>query len=298
MKTVSKSALQSPLASFTLSILILFGVLGCNKPAFIKEWQNFDDLETAANKGDTDSQFRLGMRYTNGHGVVQDHATAVNWFKKAAQSGHNEAQFMLGAALHSGRGIEKSRSQSISWYTKSAEAGHMRSQYQLGSAYLNGRGVTQDRAWGARWYGMSASQGHKEAQFYLGALYSKGLGLPKSKSKSLFWLRASQLAGFTPAIKALKKLKLEVSDSQYATAIAKASNWKPSTKLIGLNNRPTLVYIQHMLNQLGYSAGFPDGIRGPNTAQAMSTFQSDRGLKSSSLQITLRQLRKESPGLN
>ncbi len=298
MEIVSTRDRQNPLVSAALSIFILFDVVGCNKPAFLKEWQDFDDIETAANRGDANSQFRLGMSYTNGHGLVQDHATAVSWFKKAAQSGHKDAQFMLGAALHIGRGIEKNRSQSISWYTKSAEAGHMRSQYQLGSSYLNGRGVKQDRAWGARWYGMSANQGHKEAQFYLGALYSKGLGLPKSRSKSLFWLRASELSGYAPATKALKKVKSHVSDNQYATAIAKANNWKPSKKFVGLSNKPTLIYIQHALNQLGYFAGFPDGIKGPKTNHAMATFQSDRGLKSNSLQITIRQLRNESPGLN
>ena len=278
-----------------ITIVLITGLAGCKQPSLIKEWRDSSDLKSKAETGDVQSQYLLAMNYTHGHGVIQNHETAVKWFQKAAQAGHLDSQFMLGAALTSGRGIKQDRGQAIHWLTKSAEAGHMRSQYQLGDAYVNGVGVTRDHAWGARWYGMSASQGHKQAQFYLGALYSKGIGLPRSLPKAVFWLRRAELAENIHAAKALSHLKKQFSEKHYAASISKADRWTPATKMAGLNNRPTLIYIQHVLNQMNYSAGFPDGIRGLKTDSAISRYQLDKGLPPSrSLEPIVTRLRQDS----
>ena len=49
----------------------------------------------AAEQGNTDAQYSLGVCYFFGHGVTKDEAEAVKWLRKAAGLGHREAGEML-----------------------------------------------------------------------------------------------------------------------------------------------------------------------------------------------------------
>ncbi|WP_260295856.1 SEL1-like repeat protein [Sedimenticola hydrogenitrophicus] len=290
---------QEWLPRLLMCLAIPLTIAGCRPPTLIQDWQAGRDLKTTARAGDADSQYRLGMRYTNGRGVLQNHTEAVTWFSQAAGQGHADAQFMLGAAFASGRGTELDREQALRWFGKAADAGHMRAQYQLGDAYSNGQGVRKDLAWGARWYGMAASQGHSEAQFMLAALYSAGLGLPKDYTRAIFWLQLASRGGHPQAGKALTRMRQKVSTAQYRLASAKAEQWQPAQRVRGLNNPPTISYIQHVLNQLGYAVGAVDGIRGPETERTIMRFQTDQGLgPNPSLQRSVDLLRDRSPDLN
>lgn len=292
-------SINRPVLIALLVILITFILSGCQKTSFIQESEAFRSQRTEAMAGNVESQYRLGMRYTNGHGVMEDYAAAADWFERAASGGHTEAQFMIGIAYYAGRGVGQNHPKAINWFQKAADAGHMRAQYQLGDAYMNGRSVTKDRAWGGRWYGMAAVQGHKEAQFYLGAFFSKGLGLPKSTANAVFWSRLAERNGHPHASKALDNLRGRLPQSQYLAAIKKADQWTPVEKLKGFNNQPTLRYIQYVLNRLGYRAGFADGVRGPKTEQAMSQYRKDKGIKlGSDLEQIVTELRKSSPTLH
>jgi len=42
---------------------------------------------TAAEQGDAEAQYNLGVRYANGEGVPEDYKEAVKWFRKAAEQG-------------------------------------------------------------------------------------------------------------------------------------------------------------------------------------------------------------------
>jgi TPR repeat protein len=45
----------------------------------------------AADQGNADAQFYLGLLYDNGKGVPQDYAEAVKWLRKAADQGLADA---------------------------------------------------------------------------------------------------------------------------------------------------------------------------------------------------------------
>ena len=62
-------------------------------------------LDTLANQGNASAQYNLGVMYANGHGVPQDHKTAVKWYTLAANQGDAHAQYNLGLAYETGRGV-------------------------------------------------------------------------------------------------------------------------------------------------------------------------------------------------
>ena len=73
------------------------------------------DLRMAADQGDADAQWQMGVRYHNGEGVPQDDAQAMQWFQRAGEQGNVAAQSALGSYYWAGRGVPKDLSESYFW---------------------------------------------------------------------------------------------------------------------------------------------------------------------------------------
>jgi TPR repeat protein len=54
-----------------------------------------DKFQKAANQGSAKAQYKLGVMYNNGYGIVKNERTAVEWFQKAADQGDAHAQYNL-----------------------------------------------------------------------------------------------------------------------------------------------------------------------------------------------------------
>ena len=77
----------------------------------------------AAEQGDADAQFNLGLAYANGQGVRQDYAEAVQRYRKAAEQGYADAQINLGNMYYKGRGVRQDSSLAQEWYGKACDNG-------------------------------------------------------------------------------------------------------------------------------------------------------------------------------
>ena len=78
-----------------------------------------DDLDTvrqAADQGDAEAQYNLGVIYNNGEGVPEDDAEAVKWYRLAAEQGYAKAQGVLGAMYALGRGVLKDSVRAHMWF--------------------------------------------------------------------------------------------------------------------------------------------------------------------------------------
>jgi uncharacterized protein len=53
------------------------------------------EFTKAADGGDMNAQFNLGVMYEHGHGVNQSDMTAAEWYQLAADNGHPEAPMAL-----------------------------------------------------------------------------------------------------------------------------------------------------------------------------------------------------------
>ena len=115
-------------------------------------------FHTAADQGNADAQFALGMMYTNGEGVPQNDAEAVIWFRRAAEQGHAWAQSILGVMYSNGRGVPQDDVEAVIWWRKAAEQGHAWALATLGASYVAGRGVPQDNVEAHMWLNLAASR--------------------------------------------------------------------------------------------------------------------------------------------
>ena len=83
-----------------------------------KKSDKFLSTLEAAQKGDADAQFALGVMYKHGIGVAQDYPEAFKYYKQAADQGNIDAQFALGDMYKHSIGIAQDYEQAlniISW---------------------------------------------------------------------------------------------------------------------------------------------------------------------------------------
>ncbi|MDP6526635.1 MAG: tetratricopeptide repeat protein, partial [Kiritimatiellia bacterium] len=70
-----------------------------------------------------EAQLKLGLTYSLGHGVAQDYAQALKWYRKAAEQGLAGAQYFLGASYYRGQGVAQDYAQALKWYNLAAAQG-------------------------------------------------------------------------------------------------------------------------------------------------------------------------------
>ncbi len=81
------------------------------------------EYRSLAEKGDAESQFRLGVHYNLGWGVPQDHAEAAEWYRKAAERGFLTAMSYLGEMYVEGKGVPQNFVRAHMWFSLVVEDG-------------------------------------------------------------------------------------------------------------------------------------------------------------------------------
>ena len=117
------------------------------------------ELRQAAEAGDADAQYNLGVRYVNGEGTPQDFGEAYRWYQLAAEQGHAMAQAALGGMYFLGRGILKDDLEAVRWFRRAAEQGTEVAQGFLGRMYASGEGVLRDLVLAHMWYNIAGANG-------------------------------------------------------------------------------------------------------------------------------------------
>lgn len=129
-----------------------------------------------------------------GADVPRNYGDAMRWYEKAAEAGNTEAQFLLGVQYESGVRAEirtgaaaPEMDRAVAWYAKAAGQGHLRAQLRLADILFEGRGVARDPAAAARWYRAAADQGSGIAAYNLGIMVRRGDGVAKDAAQAAAW---------------------------------------------------------------------------------------------------------------
>lgn len=183
-------------------------------------------LSTHCFVGPARADFKAGENaYQHG-----DYATALREWQSLAKQGHAVAQYRLGLLYSNGHGVPKDDAQARQWYEKAASQGHVDAQVNLGSLYDYGRGGPQDFKMAVRWYRRSAEQGNDLAQRRLGLLYEHGDGVPKDFVQAYMWLKLGATNGGKSGAIMRDELAAKMTSDQLAEAKRLAQEWKPKPK--------------------------------------------------------------------
>ncbi len=82
-----------------------------------------EEIKAKAQKGDSESEYKLGILYANGAGVIKDATEASKWYRRAAEKGRATAQFALGMFYFLGVGVSQDYLQAHKWLNLSSAQG-------------------------------------------------------------------------------------------------------------------------------------------------------------------------------
>ncbi len=99
-----------------------------------------------------------------------DYDTALKEFRLAAEQGDAQAQFKLGVMYDEGQGVAQDYEEAARWFRLAAEQGHALAQNNLGVVYGKGQGVKQDYVIAHKWTNLASMQGYENAIKNLGFL--------------------------------------------------------------------------------------------------------------------------------
>jgi len=127
----------------------------------------------AAEQGDTEAEFWLGVAYEQNWFGTVDTQEAIKWYREAADRGNPDAQVELGQKYEDGEGVEQDYKVAADWFRKAAEhvpdlGGAGQGRNRLGLLYMQGFGVLQDYAQAYFWFSLSGPKGNaREAKEHL-----------------------------------------------------------------------------------------------------------------------------------
>ncbi|MGQ0594915.1 MAG: tetratricopeptide repeat protein [Gammaproteobacteria bacterium] len=158
-----------------------------------------------------------------------DYEAALREFGRAADSGDRNAQYNVGLMHLKGQGVAANDQEAVGWFRKAAGLGQVQAQTFLGALYADGQGVAQDYEQAAYWLAMAAEAGHGVAQCFLGQLYVDGLGVEQDRVEAYAWLSVSEVNGYPEAAGLLKQVAASMSpgDIERARRLAqvRGPNW-------------------------------------------------------------------------
>jgi TPR repeat protein len=171
-------------------------IVFCEESNILKRTNQY---RQAAEQGDVQAQYNLGLAYANGNGLPQDYIEATKWLLMAAEQGHTMAQYGLGVMYRDGQGVEQDYTKAAAWFLKAARQQDAMAQNNLAAMYSAGQGVEQDYTEAVKWFLTAAQQGLAMAQNNLGVMYRDGLGVEQDYTEAAKWFHKAAQQGYAMA---------------------------------------------------------------------------------------------------
>ncbi len=252
-------------------------------------------FQEAAVNGIANARYNLGVLYHQGLGVERDVNKAINWYRAAAALGHPEAQYNLGIAYIEGIGTQYNPRVAADYFQTAAQGGVTEAAYNLGLIHENGLLGDPDMNEAVFWYKLSSDY-NPEARVAFdqivkamtlkpadisrivkeyGAVYgfdANGQPLPQKKS-------AVEKKSTPTTIATATAQPLRTADQAMPAAPLTLNDIPPLTpeetkSLLGVTKGQALVaQVQEQLVRMGLYPGPADGFSGPQTEDAVRTYQ-------------------------
>lgn len=135
--------------------------------------QAFPLLKEAAEKGNADAQYSLGIYFRAGFIGDKDPDQAHDWFLKAAEQEHSEGKYYIALIYISSNEQDKQKI-AIDLFHDLAQIKHSKASFELGKCYQEGIGVVKNIDSAKHYYVIAAEKGSAPAMNKLGQGYANG----------------------------------------------------------------------------------------------------------------------------
>lgn len=110
-------------------------------------------LNRSSQRGDAETEFRLGLMYSLGNPVPQDYAKAADCYREAAEQGLAKAQTNLGVMYAQGQGVPLDNVAAYMWFTLAApsQPEQSRANQRLLEARMTPEQIAEGKRRAAEW---------------------------------------------------------------------------------------------------------------------------------------------------
>ncbi len=200
----------------------------------------FKWLRQAAEQGDAEAQFGLGVMVANGRGTAQDYAAAARWFVKAAEQGNPAPYFYLGLLYENGLGVAKNYAEAAKWYAKAAATpGPVGLQFDLATGGAKELRPPEDSSQVIKDFPMVPDQAQAGAAYNLGMMSWNGRGAAANSVEAYKWFVVASARGSRLADYNLRNLARGMSQKQISDATAQATAWEAEHPFNGAGKSPS-----------------------------------------------------------
>jgi localization factor PodJL len=246
-------------------------------------------FQEAAVNGIANARYNLGVLYHQGLGVEKDVSKAINWYRAAAALGHPEAEYNLGIAYVEGIGIQYDPHKAAENFEQAARGGVMEAAYNLGLIHENGLLGDADMEEAIFWYKMASDYNPESRVAYnqlvkAMSLKSDDIESIVKKFNAVYGLNGKMVpkisakrADAKPGVPATPAAS---NDGYVDPGVIPPLSKKDSQALMSaVNTDQTLLsQIQEQLIRLGLYPGPADGFSGPQTEDAIRSYQSKNNM--------------------
>jgi hypothetical protein len=194
----------------------------------------FKWFKKAAEQGDAEAQFGLGVMYANGNGTPQNYAMAVRWFLKSAAQGNTAPNFYLGLLYENGMGVTRNYAEAVKWYAKAAGVPELVGlKFDLATGGGKEIRPPEGNAQVIRDFSMSPDLAQSDAAYNLGMMSLNGHGVPINPVEAYKWFVVADAHGNHMAGYNMRILARSMSQKQIFDALALAASWEAAHPLQG-----------------------------------------------------------------
>jgi enhanced entry protein EnhC len=220
---------------------------------------------------------RLAGLYFNATDGKGDPQQALVWYKNAAEKGDRDAFYQLGLLSEAGVATAIDFPSALKYYERSAQLGSQQGMLAAARMYQYGIGVKQDPKQAVVYYQMLAGLGNAFAQYQLASLYNSKALPEATAEEGKKWLQEALKNGSPQALQMLQKL---AAQNQNQASFVEPAMFKQTIKLSGrpvelmyldaLNqwNCGDAIQSKQIFNRI--RSEFPDYIPAKRTIERMS----------------------------
>jgi TPR repeat protein len=218
-----------------------------------------------------EAQLAEGLRHLHGDSVPQSTERAASLIRTAAERGNADAQYLIGVTNALRPPDDRDDAAAVEWLARAAVQGHARAQFALAEAYANGIGVPPEQEWANVWYERAAYQGHRDALFMMGMRTLVGEGGLMDRVAAYRWLAMASMAGHADAQRYRSAIGKRINRWQRANLDAEIKAWQPAEER-SFPDMPLIRFVQLALALQGFDTGGIDGRMGQTTRVALRAF--------------------------
>ena len=139
----------------------------------------------SAKAGNAEAQYRVGLGFDMGYGIINNREKAIYWYKNSAESGSAVSKFYL-ARVYCGLLDEPNRdyAKAIRLYMEAFDEGVAEAADRIGTMFADGIGVEKSEAIAFMWYEKGINAGSPWAMYDAYSMILKSDGLEGSLDKA------------------------------------------------------------------------------------------------------------------